>query len=114
MNHELKEYDRYTFQSITEFGHAIKNAPARINGDGSLSNEMDNVFDFDDAVDIAANKGGYWPEGAEGLAKVAIDASVAHMTLKRALKLVLYPDSQVTDAELLNDLDAVAAALRGD
>ena len=84
---KLNQYTRYTFESISEFGHAVETAPDRINGDASTNSGVDNVFSLDDAIDIAANQGGYWPEGAEGIASVAIDATTATMALKRALKL---------------------------
>lgn len=84
---KLTDYDRYIFQSITEFGHAVKNSGPRLTGHNSDSHRFDNVFSLPETIDIAANKGGYWPEGAEGLTKVQIDATMATIGLKRALKL---------------------------
>lgn len=83
----LDQYNRYPFQSISEFGHVVRNLDNRINGKSSKSGYYDNPFSLTDAIDTAADKGGLWPEGAEGISKVKIDANVAAMALKRALKL---------------------------
>jgi hypothetical protein len=84
----LSKYSRHIFQSITEFGHAVNNLGPRLSGDYSIDEgQFDNVFSLPVTIDIAANKGGHWPEGAEGLAKVQIDATMATIGLKRALKL---------------------------
>lgn len=85
---DLNKYTRYQFESISEFGYAVRHCgQRRCSSTFSESDEMENVFYLQDAIDIAADKGGYWPEGAEGLATVSIDADTATMALKRALKL---------------------------
>jgi len=82
----LDRYSRYIFESVSAFGAAVRALDSERKNRGSEANRHDNPFTLEEAIAIAADRGGHWPDGAEGIQSVKLDPGAAKKRLKRALR----------------------------